>query len=91
MGSYGAAENFDRAAGPVTGMVRASYPRGVDVPLHLPRWSHGPREPLDIQPVGGGDAAVPVSRVLDRALLASEVRIDQAVSLCVPFRPLEIV
>ena len=48
-------------------------------------------QPLDIQPVGGGDAAVPVSRVLDRALLASEVRIDQAVSLCVPLRPLEVV
>src|ERR1700722_3403613 len=47
--------------------------------------------PLDIQSVGGGDAAVPVSRVLDRALLASEVRVDQAVPLCVPFRPLEIV
>src|SRR5580693_9334121 len=51
----------------------------------------GRTRPLDIQPVGGGDAAVPVSRVLDRALLASEVRVDQAVPLCVPFRPLEIV
>src|SRR3984957_21103483 len=51
----------------------------------------GRTRPLDVQPVGGGDAAVPVSRVLDRAFLASEVRVDQAVSLCVSFRPLEIV
>jgi Bacterial regulatory protein, Fis family len=50
-----------------------------------------PPHRLDIQPVGGSDTAVPVSRVLDRALLAAEVRIDEAVSLCVPFRPLEIV
>lgn len=31
MRGYGAAENLDRAAGPVTAMVRAAHPRGVDV------------------------------------------------------------
>jgi NADPH2:quinone reductase len=35
MRRYGAAENFDRAAGPVTGAVRASHPRGVDVLIDL--------------------------------------------------------
>jgi NADPH:quinone reductase len=35
MRSYGAAENFDRAAGPVTDAVRASQPHGVDVLIDL--------------------------------------------------------
>jgi threonine dehydrogenase-like Zn-dependent dehydrogenase len=35
MRSYGAAENVDRAAGPVTDAVRASHPHGVDVLIDL--------------------------------------------------------
>jgi len=35
MQSYGAAENFDRAAGPVNDAVRASHPHGVDVLIDL--------------------------------------------------------
>lgn len=35
MRSYGAPENFDRAAGPVTDAVRTSHPNGVDVLIDL--------------------------------------------------------
>jgi hypothetical protein len=44
-----------------------------------------------IESIRGSDPAVPMSRVLYRALLVSEVCIDQTISLSVALCPLEVV
>ena len=69
MRSYGAAENFDRAAGPVTGMVRASYPQGVDVLVDLASDRDGFAELAAL--VGHGGTALTTRYVADADALAA--------------------
>ena len=44
-----------------------------------------------IQSIRGSHPAIPMSRVLDRALLVSEICVDQTIALRVAFCPLEVV
>ena len=69
MRGYGAAENFDRTAGPVTGMVRASQPHGVDVLLDLASDSDGFAALATLVRPGG--TALTTRYVADTAALAA--------------------
>lgn len=69
MRSYGAAENFDRAAGPVTDAVRASHPHGIDVLIDLASDQDGFAALAAL--VGRGGTALTTRYAADTAALAA--------------------